>query len=179
MYCSKTKNEALRSSSFDWMLLWRLPIQNHLKLSITEERRSKAKYPTWNSIGFEFLKKTSMARSVESLEYIKYHISSSPRPIKCLRSYIQYNCQKVCSWSWRPEAILEIRKEATILEVINKPIIYKFFKGFTNRRKETNRAVVFSQRPLPSILKYRDHRWNLPTIWKTRSLQKHMEGFSY
>ena len=28
--------------------------------------------------------------------------------------------------------------------MINNPIIYKFFKDFTNHRKETNRAVVFS-----------------------------------
>ena len=29
--------------------------------------------------------------------------------------------------------------------MINNPIIYKFFKDFTNHRKETNRAVVFSR----------------------------------
>ena len=35
--------------------------------------------------------------------------------------------------------------------MINNPIIYKFFKNFTNHREETNRAVVFSSRPLPYI----------------------------
>ena len=55
--------------------------------------------------------------------------------------------------------------------MINNPIIYKIFKDFTNHRKKTNRAVVFSCRPFPNILKYRDHRWNFPTIWKTRLLK--------
>ena len=66
-------------------------------------------------------------------------------------------------------------KEATFAEVINNPAIDKFFKDFTSHRKKTNRAVVFSQRPLPSILKYKEHRWNLPTIWKTRLFETHIE----
>ena len=37
--------------------------------------------------------------------------------------------------------------------MINNPIIYKFFKDFTNHRKKTNRAVDFSCRPFPNILK--------------------------
>ena len=40
--------------------------------------------------------------------------------------------------------------------MINNPIIYKFFKDFTNHRKKTNRAVVFSCRPFPNVLKYKD-----------------------
>ena len=40
----------------------------------------------------------------------------------------------------------------------NNPSIYNFFKDFTNNKKKTNRAVVFSSRPFPNILKYRDHR---------------------
>ena len=56
--------------------------------------------------------------------------------------------------------------------MINNPVIYKFFKDFTNHRK--NRAVVFSCRPFPNILQYRDHWWNLLTIWKTRLLIRHL-----
>ena len=52
--------------------------------------------------------------------------------------------------------------------MINKPIIDKFFKDFTNHKKKTNRTVVFSCRPFPNILKYRDHWRELLTIWKTR-----------
>ena len=37
--------------------------------------------------------------------------------------------------------------------MINNPIIYKFFKDFTNHGKKTNRAVVFSSRlPPPTFL---------------------------
>ena len=34
-------------SSINWILLWRLPIQNHTKLSVTEKRINGAKYLTW------------------------------------------------------------------------------------------------------------------------------------
>ena len=54
----------------------------------------------------------------------------------------------------------------------------KLFKDFTNYRKKINRVVVFSRRPFPNILKYRDHWWNLPTIWKTRLLKTLIEEFS-
>ena len=35
----------------------------------------------------------------------------------------------------RPVTILEIGHKATFFEKINKPIIFKFFKDFTNYRK--------------------------------------------
>ena len=50
--------------------------------------------------------------------------------------------------NWKSE-----KKKATYIQVINKSIIYKFFKDFTNRRKKTNRVAVFSCRPFPNILK--------------------------
>ena len=61
--------------------------------------------------------------------------------------------------------------------MINNPIIYKFFKGVTNHRKKTHRAVVFSCGTFPNVLKYRVPQWSLPTIWKTRLLQT-LEEFS-
>ena len=100
------------------------------------------------------------------------HLTMPPGQLNAL-AIISYNCQKVCSWSRRPETIMEIRKEATFLEVIIKPIIYRLFKDFTYHRKKTNRALVFSQRTLTNNLKYMDQRWDLPTIRKTRSLQTH------
>ena len=42
--------------------------------------------------------------------------------------------------------------------MINNPIIYKFFKDFTNHRKKNNRAVVCSCRPIANILKYEDNQ---------------------
>ena len=63
--------------------------------------------------------------------------------------------------------------------MIDKPIIYKFYKDFTNHvhRKKSNRTIFFSCRPFPNILKYRDHQRDLSTIWKTRHLQTHTEKF--
>ena len=46
---------------------------------------------------------------------------------------------------------------------------WKQKKGYT--RLGDNRAVVFSSRHFPNILKNRDHQRNLPTIWKIRLLQ--------
>ena len=63
------------------------------------------------------------------------------------------------------------KKPHTFLYLINNPIIYKFFKDCTNHRK-MKRAVIFSSRPFPNILKQRDW-WDLPTIWKTWLLQTH------
>ena len=40
--------------------------------------------------------------------------------------------------------------------------IYTFFKDFTTHKKKTNRVVVSSCWTIPSILKYRDHWWDLP-----------------
>ena len=101
------------------------------------------------------------------LGYINCYSSSSPRPAKSSCNSIRYNCQKICSWSKRLKAILKIRKKATFLQVI-KQSCYMFFKDFTNHRKKTNRVRVFSCRPYPNILKYRDD-WRKPlTIWKTR-----------
>ena len=57
-------------------------------------------------------------------------------------------------------------------------LLFKFFKNFTNHRKRINRAVDFSSRPFPNILKHRNHQWDLPAIWKTRLLQTHIEEFS-
>ena len=46
-----------------------------------------------------------------------------------------------------------------------------------NKMSDTSTLTV-SCRPFPNILKYRDHQWNLPKIWKTRLLQTLIEEFS-
>ena len=109
-----------------------------------------------------------MPNYVKHLGYIKSYSSSSPRPVKSSSILIRHNCQKICSWSRRPWTILEIWKKATFLYVLNNPSIYKFFKDFTNHRKRAKMTVVFSSRPFLNILKYRNHWWDFPTIWKTR-----------
>ena len=66
--------------------------------------------------------------------------------------------QQICSKLGRPETILKIREEVTLLEVINKPVIYKFFKVFTNHRENTSRMIAYSSILLSNIFKYHYHR---------------------
>ena len=54
---------------------------------------------------------------------------------------------------------LKPRKKAMFSFVINNIIICKFYEDFSNHRKKINRAVVFSYRPLPNILNYRNNQW--------------------
>ena len=50
----------------------------------------------------------------------------------------------------------------------------------TSHRKKTNRAVFFSCRPFPKILKNRDHRQNLPTdtYWRVQLVCKKFQADS-
>ena len=95
----------------------------------------------------------SMPNPVKSFGYINCYRASNSRTVNNPTSSITYNCHKIFSWSRRPKTIPEIRKKFRFLQVINKSIIYKFFKYFTNHRKKGNNAVVFSCRPFPNILK--------------------------
>ena len=95
-------DHSLRNSSVKWIFLGRLPIQNHLKLIITEKRRNMAKYLTWNSIRLKSVKKTTTPNSVKSLGYIKCYSSSSPRPVKSPSNSIKHKCLKIYSWLRRP-----------------------------------------------------------------------------
>ena len=148
----RTKNGALRNYRINWIFLWRLLIQNHPKPSITEKRRNRVKYLTWNSIRLKFVKKTSMPNAAKIEGYIKFYSLSSPINVKTLSNAVRKNCLKICSWLRRPKTILKITKKATFLLVINNPIICKFFRDFTDHRKKTNRVVVLSCRPFTSIL---------------------------
>ena len=62
-------------------VFWRRPIQNHLKPSITEKRKNKAKYLTWTSLNLKFVKNSRIPNPVKSYGYIKCYISSGPRPV--------------------------------------------------------------------------------------------------
>ena len=112
---SRFKNGALRNSSINRIFLWKRPIQNHSKPSITEKRKNKAKYLTLNSITIKLVKKTSMPNPLKSLGYIKWYSSGTSRPVKSPSNSIWYNCQKICCWSRGPKTILEIRKAAIFL----------------------------------------------------------------
>ena len=113
---------------------------------------NKAKHPTWNSIKLQSVKKIGKPNSVKSLRYIKCSGFNSPTPINSLNSSKRYNCQNIYSWSRRPETYWKSDKKATILKVINKSIIDKFFKEFTNHITKTIRAIVFRHRSLLTFL---------------------------
>ena len=66
---------------------------------------------------------------------------------------------------------MEITKMATFFQVINNPMIYKFFKDFTNHRKNSNRAAVFSSSHFPSILRHKDHHETFQQSGKQDSLR--------
>ena len=120
-----------RNSSINWIFLWRLPMQNHTKPSITEERGKTTKCHTWSFIRSKFLKKTSMPDSVKRLGYIKCHHLSL------------------------------------------------LFASFSKTLLTTESRLTGWQTSLfPNILKYRDHQWQLSTIWKTKVFQTHIEKFS-
>ena len=107
---------------------------------------------TWNSIRLNFLKKTSMLNPVKSLRFIKYHSSGSPRPVKSSSNSIRCSCHKIWSWSRRPKTILEIRKRPHFCRWSTILLFTSFFKDFSNHRKVTNRAALFSCWPFPNML---------------------------
>ena len=119
--------------------------------SATEKKQNKAKYQNWNSIRFEFVKKTNMPHPARTLDISSVTPEVALQLIKAL-DFKPY---------WKSE-------EATFANVVNNPIIYKFSKDFTNNRKKSNRMVVFRYIPLPNILKYMVNISDLHTTWKTK-----------
>ena len=71
-------------------------------------------------------------------------------PIKRHCNSIRYNSQKICSYTGRLKTILEVKK-VLISSLINKSLIYIFFKDFTNNKKRTKRVEQFSARDLSTI----------------------------
>ena len=92
-----------------------------------------------------------MPNPVKSLEYMQSHSSDSPRPVKSPSNSVDTTVRRYAvdredlkPHNWKSEKRPHFSRWSTILL-------------FTSHRKKTNRAVVFSFRPFPNILKYRDH----------------------
>ena len=65
----RQKGSLERNSSINSIVLWRLLIQTHTKLSITEKKRNVAKYLTWNSVRLcKFCKKFMKKGTVNFLK---------------------------------------------------------------------------------------------------------------
>ena len=128
--------------------MWRLPIQNNSKLPITEKRQNKAKYLKRNSVRLckEVCKEDHYAKPLSKA--LECYSSSS--------SIVLSEDLLLIKMTWKHTGYM---KKVTFLWGINKAI----------------KVVVFHSRPLPNILKYRDQRWDLPAIWKTKLPQTYIE----
>ena len=92
-------------------------IQSNLLL-----RKDETRLNTWSKIPEDlslWRRAAYQILNIKNLRYIKCYSLSKPKSIKNLRNSIRYHCQKICSWSRRPETILQIRKKVTFLEEIN------------------------------------------------------------
>ena len=116
-----------------------------------------------------------MSHPVESLEYINCPGSSSPRPIKIVLILSETTVRRSGVDREHLKPYTANRKEFIFLKVINRLIIYKFSKDFTNHRNKTNSTLVFSCRALP---KYLNTDENFQQSGKTRFLQTHIGEFS-
>ena len=65
------------------------------------------------------------------------------------------------------------------MQVVNHPISLKFYRDVNNKKKEINRIIGFSHRPILNFFKHKVHRWDSQTIWKTRILQTNIERISW
>lgn len=54
---------------------------------------------------------------------------------------------------------MKSRRNATLLEVINKSIIWRFCRDFDNDKKDTNRSVAFGHICLRNIPKHKNFWW--------------------
>ena len=132
-----------------------IPSKNHSKPSSTKKKQNKAKYRTWVSVRFEFVKKTSMpyprSRALNISSTTAQIVPDLLKALKCLsdtnvrRSAVDREDPKPC---WKSEMRPHFSTWLT-----SPSIIYKFFKNFTNHCKKTNTVVDFFCWTLPIILK--------------------------
>ena len=113
----------------------RLPIKNHSKLSIAEKEEITPDIWPEISQDLSLWRRPACPTLSKSLDILSATPPVAPNLLKVL-------------------GILrdKLSKDLQLIEMIKNPFIYKFFKDFTNHRKKTNRAVVFSHRPFPNIL---------------------------
>ena len=69
---------------------------------------------------------------------------------------LRYNYVKICSWTRRPETIVEIRKKGHVSRDYQHTYYLQTFQRLDNNRKKAKRVVAFRHESLPNILKHRD-----------------------
>ena len=130
---------------------------------LTEKWRNRTENPVLLSfIRLEFVKKTSIPKSVLSLGYSL----CKPWPLESSSNFVKCNCQKICSRTGRPKTTLETKNH------ISKAT---FSKILLTAERKLNMVVVLSYRHVHIILKHSEYRWTFPAIWKTKFLQMLIE----
>ena len=126
----------MRNSSINLIFLWRLPIQNQSKPSITEKIRNKVKYMTWNSIRLKFVLSKALDISSATTRVVPHLLKAlaiiSDKTVR--RNAVDREDLKLY---WNSEKRSHFSSRSTIVL-------------FT--KKKTNRAAVFSSRPFPAFL---------------------------
>ena len=125
------------NSSITWKFWWRLPVQNHLKPSITQKRQNKAK--SWPEIP----KELSLWRrpACQTLSKALDMSSAAARvALDLLKSLaiLSDTTQNICSWSRRRKIILEIRKRRHF-SGWSKNLL---FKSFSKPLLSTERRLI-------------------------------------
>ena len=118
----------------------------------------KAKYLRQNLTKLKFVTKIRIPNPVGSFGYTNYCSASSPRPIESFSNLSKLSKDLQLIKRTDQENHTGSEKKGHISLGDHKPIIYKFVKDFTNQRKKTKGAEVFSHTSFPIILKIRDHR---------------------
>ena len=107
----------------NWIFLWRLPIQNHLKESIIEKGKNKVKYLTWNSIRLCLWRRPACQTLSKALDIS----SATARVVPCAVD------QEDLYWKSEKRPHFPIWSKILLFT--------SFSRIFINLRKKTNRAV--------------------------------------
>ena len=87
-----------------------------------------------------------MPNTVKNLGYISATDHIAPSLLKALAIILNTIVRKAVVDREDLKLYWKSEKRPTVLYMTNAPIIYKFFKDFTNHRKKSSRVVVFSCR---------------------------------
>ena len=112
-----------------------------------------------------------MSNTIENFRYITCYSFGTPRTIKTLTQIILSDkLSEDLPLNEKTRNHTEIRKRSHFT-MWSSSQLYAIFSEFLNHRNRTNGKVFFCCRPLPNILKYSDHMWDLPITWISRFLR--------
>ena len=116
----------MRNSSITWIFLWRVPIQNHPKPSITVKRRNKAKYLTWNSIRLSLWRRPASQTLSKALDISSATAQAAPCLLKTLKILSDTTAQKRPHFSWWSKILLLTSFSKTLL-ITARTLTWRYF----------------------------------------------------